>query len=218
MLAAAILWAPAAQGQTLDRVVAAVGNTAITASDVKREYQLELFFGGKTATTSSPSASALDQVRQRLIDRILLEDEVRTDGIKVPADDPAVNAGWNDLQKKFPSPQAFASAHKELGMSPEDLRQVLAGQEEILRLIDQRLRPQAIVEPSEIETYYDNTLIPSLTQQGGRSAPPLSEVEGRIREILVQQKIDSLLDEWLKRLRARGDVRVFGSAAASDMP
>jgi hypothetical protein len=102
-------------------------------------------------------------------------------------------------------------------MSGEALKSVLAEEEAILRLIDQRLRPQATAEPAEIEAYYRDTLVPRL-QKENQSAPPLPEVESRIREILVQQKIDNLLDEWLKRLRNRGDVRVFGSAEAGGNP
>jgi peptidyl-prolyl cis-trans isomerase SurA len=203
--------------QTLDRVVAAVGNAAITASDVEAEYRLELFLDGKEPE-GGPGADILNQVRQRMIDRILLEDEVQTDSIKVSPDDPAVVAHWSELQKKFPSAGAFASALGKLGMSEEALKSVLAEQEAILRLIDQRLRPEAVVEPPEIEAYYRDTFVPSLAQQGSQPAPPLSDVESRIREILVQQKVNGLLEQWLKRLRNRGDVRVFGSAEAGGPP
>ncbi len=192
-------------------MVAAVGNTAVTASDVEREYRLELFLDGKEPENDADDAT-LKQVRQRLIDRILLEDEERADAIEVSPDDPAVAARWAGLQKRFPSAEAFAGALKKLGMSEGALKEVLAEEEGILRLIDQRLRPQAVVEPSDIEAYYHRTFVPSLEQKGNQQPPPLSDVESRIREILVQQKIDSLLDEWLKGLRNRGDVRVFGSA------
>jgi hypothetical protein len=213
-----LLVAAVGRSQTLDRVVAAVGNVAITASDVENEYRLETFLEGKTPGQSDSGAATLNEVRQRMIDHILLEEEGRNDGIKVLPDDPAVAARWSELQKKFPSPEAFGSALKELAMSEGALRQVLAGQEEILRLIDQRLRPQVIVDPSAIEAYYRGTLLPSLAREGNQQPPPPGEVEGRIREILVQQKIDSLLEDWLKRLRTRGDVRVFGSAEVSGAP
>jgi len=206
----------ATPAQTLDRVVAAVGNTAITASDVEAEYRLELFLDGK-ALAAPPDAGVLNQVRQRMIDRILLEEEVRADGIKLSPDDPAVAARLSELRKKYPGDEAFAAALKSLGMNEESLKSVLAQEEAILRLIDQRLRPQAVVEPAEIEAYYRDTLVPRL-QKGNQSTPPLTDMESRIREILVQQKIDSLLDEWLKRLRNRGDVRIFGNAEAGGNP
>lgn len=206
-----------AGAQILDRVVAAVGNVAITASDVDREYRLESFLDGKEPE-GDPSAGTLDRVRQRMIDHILLQDEAQADSIKVSPDGAAVAARWSELQKKFPSAEAFAGELKKLGMSKEELGSVLAEQEGILRLIDQRLRPEAVVEPQEIEAYYRETLVPTLARQGSQSVPPLSEVESRIREILVQQKIDGLLDAWLKELRNRGDVRIFGAAQTGGTP
>ncbi len=205
------------QTQTLDRVVAAVGNTAITASDLESEYRLELFLDGKEPE-GDPDVATLNQVRQRLIDRLLLEDEVRDDGIKVSSDNPAVAARWGELQKKFPSPEAFASGLAKLGTSQDAVKNALVQEEAILRLIDQRLRPEAVVEPAEIETYYHNTLVPSLEREGNQQPPPLGDVENRIREILVQQKIDSLLDAWLKRLRKGGDVQIFGNPEAGGNP
>ena len=74
-----------------------------------------------------------------------------------------------------------------------------------------------MVDPGEIEAYYRDTLVPSLRKEN-QSTAPLSEVESRIREILVQQKIDSLLDAWLKRLRNRGDVQIFGNPEAGRDP
>jgi peptidyl-prolyl cis-trans isomerase SurA len=223
MLAAALLATPApgrtqtpdqSAAQVLDRVVASVGDVAITASDVENEYRLELFLDGKSPEGPKGSDAVLDQVRQRMIDRVLLEEEVRAEGIEVSPDDPAVQARWTEVQQKFPSAEAFARALSELGITRDDVKAVLANEEEILRLIDRRLRPEAVVESSEIETYYRSTLLPSLAREGSQQAPPLNQVEGRIREILVERKIDSLLDDWLKRLRGRADVRVFGSARA----
>jgi peptidyl-prolyl cis-trans isomerase SurA len=226
MLAAAVLAMAAAApqmlaqgtGQTLDRVVASVGDTAITASDVEAEYRLELFLDGKAPEGPEPSDAVLDQVRQRMIDRILLEEEVHADGIRASPDDQAVQARFADLQRKFQGAEGFQRALKDVGMSESDLREALAEQEEILRLIDHRLRPEAIVEPAEIDSYYRNSLLPDLARQGNQQAPLLDQVEGRIREILVQQKIDGLLEDWLKRLRARSDVHVSGNASVNGTP
>ena len=73
------------------------------------------------------------------------------------------------------------------------------------------------MEPSEIEAYYRNKLALELAGQG-QTAPPLGEVTDRIREILVQQKISGLLEDWLKRLRTARDVKTYGSPEAEDIP
>ena len=212
-LLAAVFETPAPAGaETLDRVVAAVGTRAITASEVEREYRLERVLDGKAPASAPPGEATLDQVRERLIDRVLLEHDVEVTGVKVSPDSGAVQQRLDEIRKKFSNPAAFRSALSDLGLSEGDLRQILANQEEILRLIDQRWRPLASVDSSEIEKYYHDVLLPELARQGSQQPPPLADVESRIREILVQQKIDGLLDNWLKRVRGERDVRVFGAA------
>jgi len=210
--------APAlALGETVDRVVAAVGDKAITASDVEAEYRIELLLDGKNPAGSEPDGSTLNQVRDRLIDRALLEKEAAVDNIEVAPKDPAVDERLKALLQKFPNPDAFRAGLGKTGLTESAFRRYLAAEERVLRVIDERLRPQAAVEPSEIETYYRESLVPQLARQS-QSPPPLAEVESRIREVLTQQKIDKLLTEWLKTLRASRDVHVYGNAAAEDKP
>ena len=199
-------------------MVAAVGTDAITASDVESEYRLELFLDGKPARGSAPDAATLDRVRERIIDRTVLEGEARSTGIQAAPDDPAVDQRLAEVRNKFPSPDAFEASLTEAGLSEEDLRRTLATEEQILQLIDQRLRPEAMVESSEIEAYYRDTFLPELSRQGQTQLPPLSEVQDRIREILTQQKIDALLERWLKRLRLNRNVRIYGSAVVENKP
>jgi len=204
-------------GQTVDRVVASVGNTAITSSDVENELRLELFLEGKSLTDADPDTATLDEVRDRLIDRVLLDEEARAGEIKVTPDNPAVDQRLDEIRKKFPNLAAYQAGLKALPMTEAGLRRNLAEQQTILQLVDQRLRPEATVEPSEIEAYYRKTLAPELARQG-EPAPPLAEVRDRIREILVQQKIGGLLEDWLKRLRAAREVKTYGSPEAQDIP
>ncbi len=44
-------------------------------------------------------------------------------------------------------------------------------------------------------------------KQAGAHALPLQQVEPRIREILVQQQIDELLESWMKSLRTQAEIR-----------
>ena len=197
--------------------MASVGDTAITSSDVENEFRLELFLEGKPAADADPDKATLNQVRDRLIDRVLLGEEARASEIKVRPEDPAVSQRLDEVRKKFPNLVAYQRGLKALPMTEASLRQKLAEQQMILKLIDQRLRPEATVEPSEIEAYYRNTLSLELARQG-QPAVPLAEVTDRIREILVQQKMSGLLEDWLKRLRAARDVKAYGSPEAEDTP
>jgi parvulin-like peptidyl-prolyl isomerase len=199
--------------ETVDRVVASVGNTAITASDVQEEYRLDLFLEGKPSN-AEPGPAILDQVRGRLIDRVLLEEGAQASEIHVALDDPAVTQQMQEARDRFPAGNAFQQGLSGLGMSEDDLRLHFVAQLEVLRLIDQRLRPEATVEASEIESYYRGTLVPELARQGQNQPPALDDVTDRIREILVQKKINLLLEAWLERLRDAREVKTYGSAQA----
>lgn len=179
---------------------------------------MELLLGGQDPTGGDPDPGTLDRVRNRLIDRRLLDEEAAADSVEVAPDDPAVDERFKALLQKFSNPGLLTADLRKIGLDEGALRRHLAEEERVLRVIDERLRPLATVEPSEIESYYWQTFIPEVTKRGKGPAPPLAEVESRIREILTQQKIDKSLADWLKTLRATRDVHVYGKAAAEDNP
>jgi hypothetical protein len=39
--------------------------------------------------------------------------------------------------------------------------------------------------------------------------PPLSEVDGQIREVLTQKRINELLDQWIEELKPASRVRFY---------
>ena len=197
----------AAQSENLDRVVASVDNIAITRSDVENAYRFELFLNSKVAETS-PDRATLELVRDRQINQLLLLREADAEGIPA-ADSPHTAAEeLAAIRKTFGSEKAFQSALQSLGLSDQEVIDRIRDRQRILRLIDQRLRPSAQVGPADIMTYYQKTFVPELTRRGTVSAPPLSEVESQIREILTQKKINQLLTSWLENLKRSHRVTV----------
>lgn len=196
-----------AQSETLDRVVASVDNIAITRSDVENAYRFELFLNSKVAETP-PDRATLELVRDRQINQLLLLREADAEGI--PATDSPDTAAEElaAIRKKFGSEEAFQSALRSLGLSEQKVIDRLRDRQRILRLIDQRLRPSAQVEPADIEAYYQKTFVPELARRGTVPAPPLSEVESQIREIITQKQIDQLLTSWLENLKRSHRVSV----------
>ena len=207
MLVAVSGIAPCAAAETLDRVVASIGNVALTASDVEQEYRFELFRNGQTPVTP-PDLATLERVRDRLIDQRLLAEEAEAENVE-RADLPRQAAETLiEVRTKYPSEEAFQSALQTLGTSEGEVLSRLEDQASVLQIIDQRLRPAAWVEQTEIETYYHETFVPEYARHTVGPAPALEEVESQIREILVQQKIDQLLATWLQELKAGRRVRL----------
>lgn len=190
--------------------MASIDNHAITLSDVEREYGFELFLEGQ-APRRVPDGKILREVRDRLIDQELLEEESAAEN-PLPAT-PSKNAAeeLSVVRKKFSSEEAYQSALRslrELGMDEQEILARLSEHDRILAMIDRRLRPAAWVEASEVEEYYQKTFLPEYARRNPSPAPALAKVESQIREILTQRKMDPLLTAWLAELSSGHQVGI----------
>jgi hypothetical protein len=198
---------PNAAAETVDRVVASIGNAALTASDVEQAHRFELFLNGQPP--SAPAAPAtLERVRDRLIDQRLLGEEAEAEKVERTDLPRQAAATLAEVRRKYPSEQAFQAALRTLEMDEREVLQRLEDQALVLRIIDQRLRPAAWVERAEIEAYYQKTFGREHMTQAAGPAPALEDVENQIREILAQEKIDQLLPTWLEELKTSRRVRL----------
>jgi len=208
--AALVARAPYLQAQTLDRVVAAIGNVAVTASDVEAEGRLESFLSDCHVPVAEPDITALDSVRDRLIDQRLLTREAIAEGIQLSDVEVAARQAMADLLKKCGSEEAFQSSILALGFTQAQLLDRLAGQQRVLRIVDLRLRPSVTVEQAEIEAYYRDSFAAEYSKRNpGQAVPTLAQVQSQIREILVEKKLDRQLATWLEELKTTHHVRVF---------
>jgi hypothetical protein len=185
---------------TVDRVVASIGSTTITQSDAEVEYRFEMFLEGHPQSPP-PDSKELDQARDRLIQQTLLTLEAEGEGLKVENSRTEAMRWLDQVRKDYPDSQSYQSALAATTMTEEEALARLENHVRTLRLIDQRLRPNAWVDQKEIGHYYEDKFSPDYTRRTGVSAPALDKVEDEIREILVQQKVDQLLAEWLKEIR-----------------
>lgn len=187
--------------------MASVDNQAITRSDVENAYEFELFLKGQSPGPS-PDRATLDEVRDRLVDQMLLLDEAGTEGITDGDLNDSSAGTLAGIRKKFQTESAFQAALRSLGLDERKARERLRDRRRILTLIDNRLRPSARIELPDIESYYKNTFVPEFAQRSKTPAPTLAEVEGQIREILTQKRIDVLLSSWLEGLKRSHRVSV----------
>lgn len=193
--------------QTLDRVVASIGSQAITASDVEQEYRLERFLNGQWPPPP-PDAGALAGAREHLTYQLILIREENPGPTENAESEKAAAERLAALPKEFPRPEDYQKALKELGMTQAELATRVAQEELLLRMIDQRLRPAASPSDEAVADYYRSTFVPRFHSRNPDSpAPPLTEVESQIREILVQERINELLDRWIEELKPTTNVR-----------
>jgi len=196
-----------ARAETLNSVVASVGNDAITQRDLIEEYRFERFLEAKVPTgepTPEENKNALNRI---ISQRLLAEQMERSEGSSKEAEQNAEDT-LKSVREKFPAPAAYREALKSLGMTEPQVLQRLELYERTLQMINNRLRPAAVPDPNEVEDYYKNTFVPEYQKAHGGPPPPLDDVREQIREILVQKKMNLLLDNWLDRLKSTHRVTI----------
>jgi peptidyl-prolyl cis-trans isomerase SurA len=196
-----------ARAETLNSVVASVGDAAITQRDVIEEYRFELFLEGK-APAGAPHPEERQGVLSRLISQRLLAEQMQRPGR--PSKNGANNAEdtLKSVREKFPDQAAYRAALQSLGMTEPQVLKRLEIYERTLQMINNRLRPAALPDPSEVEDYYKNTFVPEYAKEHAGPPPPLDNIRAQIREILVQKRMNELLDSWLDRLKSTHRVTI----------
>jgi hypothetical protein len=215
---ARLAWAQTTQlasSVVLDRVVAVVNRHVILASDLDDEIRLSALDASRGGQGVLTRKRALEQ----LISRTLIQQQIRREDAQATEPSQAeVDARLAEIRKEFPACvrqncasdagwKAFLAGH---GLTQERVNAYLRFRLEILSFIEQRFRQDIRISPQEIATYYNDTLVPQYDP--GEAVPALDKVAPRIEEILLQQQVNALFDEWLKDLRKQGDVEVLDPA------
>jgi peptidyl-prolyl cis-trans isomerase SurA len=213
--------AQAATPVVIDKVVAVVNNQAILASDLDNEIRLSVLDPNRGGQGVLTRAHALNQ----LIGRDLIQQQIRQDDAQAALPSQAeVNDRITEIRRQLPNCvrencateagwKAFLAAH---GLSQPRVENYLRYRMEILRFIEQRFRQGVSISQREIETYYHDTLLPQYAT--GETRPPLDQVSSRIQEILLQQRVNVMFDEWLDNLRKQGGVEVLDPALGAGNP
>jgi len=202
---------PSTAGTELDRVVAIVNGDLILDSDVDQERRFAALLPYGEASGVYVRGKAIE----RLINRDLILQQSRLEPENEITDGDAAK-DLDAFRKAIPTCKEFhcetqAGWDKFLageGFNEQSLLVLWKERMEVLAFIEQRFRMGIKIDPKQIKSYYDNTMLP-LYAAKHVTPPPLDSVSQRIQEVLLQQQVSSLLDDWLKSLRAQGSVVVL---------
>lgn len=196
------------RAEIVDRLLAVVGDRVITWSGALAEVNCQAFLHGQEPR-GRIGPDELRPVVSKMIDQILLE-QARELSLFSPPDTEETQERLEEIQRRFPDLQAYRKALARYQLSEQELRERLVREASILAFIDYRLRPQVRLDPAQAELYYRDTLLPELLrQQGQQRVSPLSEVRDRVEQILAEQEINRLLEEWLQELRRRARIEML---------
>ena len=208
LLVAIVLASGSARAEIVDRTIAVVNGHLITWSDLDEQMRFEALQNQRSLRelTAEERRTAFDHLVQNWI----LRDQMQG---MFPAADEDVEARIADLRQLWhmeKDPAKWSSLVESYGLGAEELHKLTANQLEILRFLDFRVQPLVRITRQEVEEYYRTTLTPQLEAKG-ETPEPVQKLAPKIRELLMQQKMNQELDKWMANLRSQAQVRLLWS-------
>jgi hypothetical protein len=195
-LALFLLIASLGQAVIVDRVAVIVGNGVVKDSDIDEDLRVTEFLNNESP---SITPAARKTAANRLVDQKLIRKEI--DAGDYPST-PVTEAQTllADLKKRYPDEAAYRRALASRRIDDEDVKDRLLWQLTVLRFIDLRFRPAALVTDEEMEAYYNQHQQQLQAANPGKPAT-LDALRPQIEDILTEERVNQLLDEWLDRQR-----------------
>jgi len=194
-----------AQAQVVDRMVAVVNRHVILESELDQATRVEFLLQAKPI--DHLTYADRNAVLERLIDRSLLDQQIVNPTMLDPTPE-ELKAKVEEVRQGIPGGSTHESWKTILagyGLAQQDVEEQLASQFRILRFIDLRFRGLVRVDKEAIAAYYQDRFLPEVRKRNA-SEPKLAEVSDKIEQILAEQRIDELLSNWLKTLRAQAHI------------
>jgi hypothetical protein len=198
-------------GEVLDRMIATVNGRAILQSDWNDELRYECFMSGRSL--GELTAEDRRAVFERLIDQELLREQMSYTDFK-PVGSEEISQQVNQLKKQYAGEhngESWEAGLAAYDISQPDVAAHVAIELNALRLVNARLRPTIQIDQPAVEDYYKKELLAKLP--AGQQIS-LQEATPKIRELLIQQKMNELLSSWLESLRSQANIRILASESA----
>ena len=204
----------------LDHVVTMIGSNVILQSNVEQEMHLSAL----EPLLILPGQNTPDSALLRLIDRTLILQQMEQQ--QQPTTTPGAEADKSlaELRKQIPAcaqfhcetAEGWAAFLLSNNLNEEVVEERWSQRMAMLSFIDLRFRSGIRITQDQIATYYQKTLEPALARDN-QKAPPLAEVSARIQEILLQQQVSGLFQDWVSSLRDQGNVQIVDPAYSADL-
>jgi len=205
-LLALVLLLTAASAEVVDRTIAVVNNHLVTWSDLDEQMRFEALENGRALKdlAEAERREAFDHLVQYRILREQMQGTAPADASAIDSRIGGIRASW----RLAGDDAKWAATLTRYGLSTVELRELVASQIEILHFMEFRVRPLVRVSRAEVEDYYTNTLAPQVMAQG-QMPEPVDQMTPKIRELLVEQKMNHEMEKWMENLRAQSRVQVL---------
>jgi hypothetical protein len=192
----------------VDKMVATVDSGGridlITYSDLLWQIALQ-----PDSPLEEPSSADLNRALNLIINQRLVLQEAE----KLPAVSPTdkeVQDALNILYKRFPSRPEFELRLARVGLSSDQLRDIVRQRLAIEKYLDFRFRSFVVVTQQEVSDYYRDVFLPRFRRTApGRIVPTLEEVRSDLEKILTDNKIESDTDAFIESARERAEITIL---------
>src|SRR5665213_498474 len=198
------LWLPglavtgSARAETLDRIAVSVGQDVITESKVILDLRVAAFLDGKPVDLSG---AAKRKSAERLVDQLLILREAVDSHVTLPSVE--ATAG---LIAPYAAESGYQANLEHYGISEHDLGAHLLAGLRTLTFTDLRFRPDVLISPEDVRSYYDK-LSRQPDTKGTPPIPSFDESREQIEKLLVEQRVMEDLDQWLVMARSAANIR-----------
>jgi hypothetical protein len=208
------LHAAAPPARLLDRVVAVVNNRPILESDITLARLCHLV-PDLDGLPAAKARSKLVEARVRL--EVQYQDLEASGTIYRLRFDPELT--YRELLKRArvpvpprgaqPPPRGAAVRRLAAsGLTLDDIRDLAIRIAAVNAYVEQRLRPQVLITLPELRLAYQQTLAQKIAAHG-ETPPPFAAVRSRLRRVLVERKLNRLIETWIAQARSRLDVTLL---------
>src|SRR5687768_10277501 len=126
----------AAQAEIIDRIAVTVDKSVVTESEIMRQIRITAFLNAQQPDFSPANKRT---TADRLVEQILIRRELET--TRYASDATTSSAEYEEVVRKFPSPEAYRQALARYGITDAEIREALAWQATLLDFIETRFRP-----------------------------------------------------------------------------
>ena len=203
-----VLFSTARAQKTVDKMVATVESGGrvdlITYSDLLWQIALQ-----PDSLLDNPSSDELNRALNIIINLKLILQEAE----KLPAvapTDKEVDSELKSLYNRFPSRADFQLRVDKVGLSSDQLREIVRQRLVIDKYLNFRFRSFVVITPQEVADYYRDVYLPRFRRTApGRIVPTLEEVHDELEKSLTEDKIESDTDAFIESARERAEITIL---------
>jgi hypothetical protein len=186
------------KAEIIDRLAIAVGNQVITELQLDEELRVVAMLNHK------PVVRSLEERREaadRLVEQLLIKLEMQLSRYALP-DPGEVDKYYQQIEEASGAPAELDNTMRNLNLTPAVLRSHLELQLTELKFIEVRFRPDVTVSDGDVEAAYRRQVEAWRKSHSGQ--PPTIEASREpLRAMLVEERTDAALNNWLAESRKR---------------